>query len=142
MLGRLLLLTRRPPSGLKATLTSAAVCPLHVRSSWPVCAFHTFTVLSPEALARSWPFGLKATRRAAPLWPLQVKSSWPVRASHSLAVPVTFTHDELVLLNNALNEVCNGIEIDDEEFQTRLGIDRKNARKVLADLHRLLGDKS
>jgi hypothetical protein len=53
---------------------------------------------------------------------------------------MTFTHSELLLLNNALNEVCNGVAIDDDEFQTRLGIDRKNARKMLADLGRLLSD--
>ena len=55
---------------------------------------------------------------------------------------VTFTHGELVLLNNALNEVCNGIAMDDDAFQTRLGIDRKNARTVLADLRRLLDENT
>jgi hypothetical protein len=53
---------------------------------------------------------------------------------------VTISRGELVLLNNALNEVCNGVAIDDDEFQTRLGADRKNARKLLAELGRLLGE--
>ncbi len=62
------------------------------------------------------------------------------KTKHSCTV--TLTRGELVLLNNALNEVCNGIAIDDDGFQTRLGIDRKNARKVLADLGQLLGEGS
>ena len=53
---------------------------------------------------------------------------------------VTISRGELVLLNNALNEVCNGVAIDDDAFQTRLGTDRTNARKLLADLGRLLGE--
>ena len=39
-------LARRLPSGLKATLCDQAVCPLRERSSWPVCASHTFTVVT------------------------------------------------------------------------------------------------
>jgi hypothetical protein len=53
--------------------------------------------------------------------------------------PDPFTADELLLLNNALNEVCNGISLDDDEFQTRLGVDRKTARKLLAKLGSLVG---
>jgi hypothetical protein len=53
---------------------------------------------------------------------------------------VTLSHGELLLLNNALNEVCNGVAIDDDAFQTRVGTDRKHARKLLADLGRLLGE--
>lgn len=40
--------------------------------------------------------------------------------------------DELVLIANALNEVCNGVEIEDFEFSTRLGADRDEARALLA----------
>ena len=54
--------------------------------------------------------------------------------------PAAFTTDELVLLNNALNEVCNGIAMSDDEFQTRLGVDRKTARKLLAKLGSLVAD--
>jgi len=47
---------------------------------------------------------------------------------------------ELTILNNALNEVCNGLrELDDEnEFHARLGIERAEARKLLAGLDSLL----
>jgi hypothetical protein len=46
------------------------------------------------------------------------------------AVPA-FTHDELLVINNALNEVCNGISFDDDEFQTRIGQSRDKALAVL-----------
>lgn len=45
---------------------------------------------------------------------------------------VTLTEDELLLIANALNEVCNGVEIDDFEFATRIGVDRARAREVLS----------
>jgi hypothetical protein len=51
-----------------------------------------------------------------------------------------FTAGELVLLSNALNEVCNGVALDEDEFQTRLGVDRKTARKLLAKLSSLMGE--
>lgn len=40
--------------------------------------------------------------------------------------------DELGVLSNALNEVCNGIEV--WEFDTRIGIKIDNARKILESL--------
>jgi len=42
------------------------------------------------------------------------------------------SRDEMVLLNNALNEVCNGVDIGDDEFQTRLGSSREHARVLLS----------
>ncbi len=53
----------------------------------------------------------------------------------------TFSADELVLLNNALNEVCNGIAWDDDAFQTRLGVDRKTALRLLAKVGGLVGER-
>ncbi len=52
------------------------------------------------------------------------------KKSHAPAPPA-FTHDELVVINNALNEICNGLSISDDEFQTRIGFSRDFARKVL-----------
>jgi hypothetical protein len=45
-----------------------------------------------------------------------------------------FTRDELLLMKAALNEVCNGVLIDDFEFQTRLGCNRSEAGKLLQDI--------
>lgn len=52
------------------------------------------------------------------------------RVSSSEAV-TTLNADELRLLNNALNEVCNGVEIAEEEFATRLGATRDEAAALL-----------
>ena len=41
---------------------------------------------------------------------------------------ISFSQDELLVINNALNEICNGVHIDDPEFQTRMGVDRSVAR--------------
>lgn len=49
--------------------------------------------------------------------------------------------DELVLLSNALDELCNGIEYDEMEFAERIGVDRSEAdmfrRRLLDVLERL-----
>jgi hypothetical protein len=49
-------------------------------------------------------------------------------------VSVLVSKDELLILNNALNEVCNGVAIEDWEFSTRLGVGRSDARRLLAEL--------
>ena len=54
------------------------------------------------------------------------------------ATPPAFTHDELVVINNALNEVCNGLAFDDGEFQTRIGYSRAVARDVLQKVAKAL----
>jgi hypothetical protein len=49
---------------------------------------------------------------------------------------VDWTRSELATLAQALNEVLNGPEaIEDWEFQTRVGVDRDEAKRLL---HRLL----
>jgi hypothetical protein len=48
------------------------------------------------------------------------------------------SRDEMILLNNALNEVLNGLHIDAWEFQTRLGANQDEARTLLAELYRSL----
>ena len=46
--------------------------------------------------------------------------------------------DELLMLNNALNEICNGVHIHEEAFQTRLGFERNELRSLLAQINELL----
>jgi len=53
--------------------------------------------------------------------------------------PPAFTHDELVVINNALNEVCHGLSINDDEFQTRIGYSRALAQNLLKKIARALG---
>ena len=50
-----------------------------------------------------------------------------------------FTRDELVIINNALNEVCNGVQFDDDEFETRIGYERTIAQKLLTKISKALG---
>jgi hypothetical protein len=54
--------------------------------------------------------------------------------------PPAFTHDELVVINNALNEVCNGLSFDDDEFQTRIGYSRAMAQNLLQKIARALAE--
>lgn len=49
-----------------------------------------------------------------------------------------FSRQELVIINNALNEICHGAAIDDDEFQTRIGYSRARTGKVLAKVAKLL----
>ena len=42
---------------------------------------------------------------------------------------IEFTKDELVVVNNALNEVCNGLDI--REFATRMGAEKPEVLKLL-----------
>lgn len=49
---------------------------------------------------------------------------------------VSFTEAELILLNNALNEVLNGLEV--HEFGTRLGASRQEAEELLRQISLIL----
>ena len=49
---------------------------------------------------------------------------------------VELTKDELGIINNALNEVCNGIDLEGE-FDTRMGCTVEEARAVRAKIHGL-----
>jgi hypothetical protein len=51
-------------------------------------------------------------------------------------VKVELTKDELGIVNNALNEVCNGIQLGGE-FDTRMGCSVGEARALLAKIHAL-----
>ncbi len=51
---------------------------------------------------------------------------------------VVLTLDEVTILNQALNEVANGIHIPDWEFQTRLGYNRAAVRTLLDAVNHLL----
>jgi hypothetical protein len=51
------------------------------------------------------------------------------KSTHS--TPPAFTREELVVINNALNEVCHALNFSDDEFQTRIGYSRAIAQEVL-----------
>lgn len=49
---------------------------------------------------------------------------------------VELTIDELGIINNALNEVCNGIHLEGE-FDTRISCTAEAARELLTKIHSL-----
>lgn len=52
-------------------------------------------------------------------------------------ITAEFTAEELRVLLQALNEVCNGDPIPDWEFQMRIGVTRAKARALLEEALRL-----
>lgn len=48
-------------------------------------------------------------------------------------VSLILTRTELVLLNNVLNEICNGVKIP--AFSTRLGFTREEAKDLLGQIN-------
>jgi hypothetical protein len=50
-------------------------------------------------------------------------------------VTLSVSEEELILLCNALNEVCNGLDVD--EFDTRMGATLDKARQLLDDLSKI-----
>jgi hypothetical protein len=44
---------------------------------------------------------------------------------------------ELITINNALNEVCHGIDLK-EEFETRIGTTVEEAERLLKDINSLV----
>ena len=59
-----------------------------------------------------------------------------VTKSEQGAATIRFTDEELYILNNALNEVCNGLDVQD--FSTRMGAEREEASDLLAQINQLL----
>jgi hypothetical protein len=49
------------------------------------------------------------------------------------------TTDELRIISNALNEVCNGIDLDGE-FETRMGVPRERVLVLLSDIQAAIGE--
>jgi hypothetical protein len=50
---------------------------------------------------------------------------------------IELTGGEINIINNALNEVCNGIHLEGE-FHTRMGCSLEEARGLLAVIHGLV----
>jgi hypothetical protein len=60
-----------------------------------------------------------------------------VTSSHAL---VEMDMGELLVINNALNEVCNGIDIP--EFDTRIGASIADTRLLLGRIGQIIDDMS
>ena len=55
------------------------------------------------------------------------------------AAEIRLTRGELAIINNALNEICHGIDLP--EFATRIGAGRAEAERLLGAVGALLGDR-
>ena len=49
---------------------------------------------------------------------------------------VTLNESELLVLNAALNEICNGIDV--QEFDTRIGSSKESVANLLGKISRVL----
>lgn len=45
------------------------------------------------------------------------------------------------IINNALNEICNGVHLDEWDFETRMGVERGEAKALLARVNAHLHGK-
>jgi len=59
-----------------------------------------------------------------------------IKQTAKSSASVSFTEAELVLINNALNEALNGLDV--AEFDTRLGASRQEAEELLHRIALLL----
>lgn len=50
----------------------------------------------------------------------------------------TLSLDDAIAVNNAMNEICNGVHIEDWEFPIRLGVPREELRRILSELHAMI----
>jgi hypothetical protein len=64
------------------------------------------------------------------------ESAQDVISNYDLKTPLS-ERDEAIMLNNALNEVCNGVHISDAAFSTRLGWPRLELQKLLDQIYKL-----
>lgn len=51
-------------------------------------------------------------------------------------ITANFSNDELIMLNNALNEISNGISIT--EFQARVGYTREEVEGLMSKIAKLI----
>jgi hypothetical protein len=56
------------------------------------------------------------------------------------AAELRLTRGELAIINNALNEICHGIDLP--EFATRIGAERDEAKRLLTAFGALLASLS
>lgn len=51
-------------------------------------------------------------------------------------IALEFTKDEILMINQALNEICNGIHFEDEEFAIRIGFERSEVTILLNEIRK------
>jgi len=62
----------------------------------------------------------------------------PLIVKENNDIHVKFSLEELIIINNSLSEVCYGIDMDDNEFSTRLGAEHEDAVSLLNNFSTLI----
>jgi hypothetical protein len=62
----------------------------------------------------------------------------PLSVKEDNDIHVKFSLEELIIINNSLNEVCYGIDMDDNEFFARLGAEHEDAVSLLNNFSTLI----
>jgi hypothetical protein len=60
-----------------------------------------------------------------------------IRKINKKEIVLDLSCDELLVLCNSLNEVCNGIKV--VSFQNRIGINREKTGQIHKDINRIYG---
>lgn len=56
----------------------------------------------------------------------------------NLEYQIELNKESIIIINNALNEVCNNIDISDEEFTLRIGEDRTLVKNLLRQFNQMV----
>ena len=57
-------------------------------------------------------------------------------------INISLTKEEIRIIHQALNEICNGMHIEDSEFETRLGTERKTATDLMKKLGEIYKERN
>jgi hypothetical protein len=77
---------------------------------------------------------MKANRDVAVTTDQRLVVGYLVKAIATAVPASALSPEEAIGVHNAVNEVCNGVHLDDSEFETRLGISRSELAQVLKKL--------
>jgi hypothetical protein len=69
--------------------------------------------------------------------PKEPETGMKIKSTGDRAITIEFTRNEIGIINNALNEVCNGIDLEGE-FETRMGCNKDDALRLLEVIHGLI----
>lgn len=53
-------------------------------------------------------------------------------------IAIEFTKDEILMVNQAFNEICNGIHFEEQEFVLKTGFERDEMTRLHDKLNRIL----
>ena len=69
-----------------------------------------------------------------------MRSPVEVREKAAGSAVIAFTADELLVINNCLNELANGLDLEDDEVSIRTGAPREQVQSLLKQVNQLLNE--